>query len=77
VARPRQEGDDLGDVGGVPSRSSGAKAAARSIAAWSLPSKNNAVAVGPGATVLTVMPRPRSSRARIRVSASTAPLLAA
>ncbi|WP_210744887.1 alpha/beta fold hydrolase [Nocardia flavorosea] len=35
----------------------------------SLPSKNIAVAVGPGATVLTVMSRPRSSLARISVTA--------
>jgi transposase len=42
-----------------------------------LPSKNSGVAVGPGATALTVTSRPRSSRARIRVMASTAPLVAA
>ena len=32
------------------------------------------MAVGPGATALTVMSRPRSSLARMRVSASTAAL---
>jgi hypothetical protein len=35
---------------------------------------NSSVAVGPGATVFTVMSRPRNSRARIKVIDSTAPL---
>src|SRR5690606_34397902 len=62
---------------GVPIRSIGFAAAIWSIASWVLPSKNSGVAVGPGATALTVMSRPRSSRARIRVRDSTAPLEAA
>src|SRR4051812_43976028 len=61
---------------GVPRRSSGGCAASRATVSSSLPSKNRSVAVGPGATVLTVTSRPRSSRARTMVSASTAPLLA-
>ena len=39
--------------------------------------RNAAVAVGPGATALTVMSRPRNSLARMRVSTSTAALDAA
>jgi len=62
---------------GVPSRSSGAACANRSMACSSLPSKNSGVAVGPGAMAFTVMSRPRSSWARMKVMASTAPLLAA
>src|SRR5919201_661398 len=62
---------------GVPSRSSGGIEARWSIVAWSLPSRKSGVAVGPGATALTVMSRPRSSRARMSVIASTPPLVAA
>src|SRR3954468_16236077 len=62
---------------GVPRRSSGGAEARLSISCWLLPSRNSGVAVGPGATALTVMSRPRSSRARIAVRVSTAALLAA
>jgi hypothetical protein len=61
----------------VPSRPSGAALVSVSISCWLLPSKKSGVAVGPGATALTVTSRPRISRARISVIASTAPLLAA
>ena len=62
---------------GWPSRSSGAILARRSISSCGLPSRNSSVAVGPGATALTVMLRPRSSLARTLVIASTAALVAA
>src|SRR5690606_4632190 len=62
---------------GVPRRSSGASRARVSIVCSSLPSRNRGVAVGPGATALTVTSLPRSSRASTRVSASTAALEAA
>src|SRR5262249_33780644 len=60
---------------GRASRSSGGAAAARSMASCELLDRNRSAAVGPGATALTVMSRPRSSRARINVIVSTAPLL--
>src|SRR5690606_26717152 len=62
---------------GVPRRSSGLALDRRSISSGDLPSRNSAVAVGPGATALTVIERPRSSFERIAVSASTAALVAA
>ena len=45
---------------GVPSRSSGFILAKRSISSCDLPLRNSSVAVGPGATALTVIERPRS-----------------
>ncbi|SDQ44614.1 cholesterol oxidase [Quadrisphaera sp. DSM 44207] len=62
---------------GVPRRSIGFIRAMRSTVASSLPSRNSGVAVGPGATALTVTSRPRISLARTSVIASTAPLVAA
>ena len=59
---------------GVPRRPSGGKAASCSCSSAGVLCRNAAVAVGPGATALTVMSRPRSSLARMRVSASTAAL---
>src|SRR3984957_14448045 len=67
----------VAESSGAPSRSSGGSFAIRSSSAASLPSRNIAVAVGPGATALTVMSLPRSSCASVSVSPSTAPLLAA
>ena len=57
---------------GSPRRSRGAACRSRSTTSWGLPSRKSGVAVGPGATALTVASRPRSSRARISVSPSTA-----
>src|SRR5258707_2897418 len=62
---------------GVPSRSSGFILAKRSINSGDFPTRNRSVAVGPGATALTEMLRPRSSFDRIAVSISTAALVAA
>src|SRR5215218_7674870 len=62
---------------GRPRRFIGFMPAMRLIVSSSLPSRNNAVAVGPGATVLAVMSRPFSSLAMIGLSASMAALLAA
>src|SRR6185312_7036618 len=62
---------------GWPRRSNGASLARRSISSGDLPLRNSSVAVGPGATALTVMLRPRSSFASTLVIASTAALVAA
>src|SRR5262249_11617457 len=59
---------------GWPRRSSGASLVRWSMTDCGLPSRNSLVAVGPGATELTVMFRPRSSLARMLVIASTAAL---
>jgi hypothetical protein len=61
---------------GSPSRSRGDILAKFAMVASSLPLRNSGVATGPGPTALTVMSRPRSSRARISVMPSTADLLA-
>ena len=62
---------------GVPRRSIGFILARRSISSGDLPFRNRSVAVGPGATALTVMPRPRISFDRIAVIVSIADLVAA
>src|ERR1700732_3641668 len=62
---------------GWPRRSNGASLAKRSTTSCGLPCRNRSVAVGPGATALTVMLRPRSSLARMLVIASTAALVPA
>src|SRR5258706_13604472 len=62
---------------GVPRRSSGAALARRSMTSGDLPLRKSAVAVGPGATALTVMPLPRNSLARMLVIVSMAALVAA
>src|SRR5258708_40360343 len=61
----------------VPSRSSGFILAKRSINSGDFPTRNRSAAVGPGATALTALLRPRSSFDRIAVSISTAALVAA
>jgi hypothetical protein len=76
-AGPASEETTSAMSSGRPSRSIGFILAIRSIVSSSLPSRKSAVAVGPGATVLTVMSRPRSSLARMGLIASTAALLAA
>src|SRR5258705_12532784 len=62
---------------GVPSRSRGAAFAVRSTTSSDFPRKKRSVAMGPGATALTLICFPRSSRARIAVRVSTAALAAA
>jgi hypothetical protein len=62
---------------GSPSGSSGASFVRWSITSYGLPSRNSFVAVGPGATALTVMLRPRSSLASTCIMASTAAFVAA
>src|SRR5258705_13217763 len=52
---------------GWPRRSNGASLAKRSTASCGLPCRNRAVAVGPGATALAGMLRPRGPLARIGV----------
>ena len=59
---------------GRPSRPSGGSAASCSCSSAVVLCRNASVAVGPGATALTVTSRPRSSLARMRVSTSTAAL---
>ena len=49
---------------GWPSRSSGASLAIRSMRSCGLPFRNRSVAVGPGATALTLMARPRHPKAQ-------------
>src|SRR6185437_4862287 len=74
---PARKATALAMSWGWPRRSSGASLVRLSITACGLPSRNSAVAVGPGAMALTVMLRPRSSLARIWVMASTPALVAA
>src|SRR5258707_14786948 len=62
---------------GVPRRSSGFILAKRSISSGDFPIRNKSVAVGPGATALTVIERPRNSFDRIAVIVSIAALVAA
>jgi hypothetical protein len=83
ASRSRQEGHDLGDVVLGAETFKGRRLRQLGDLALlladqeELPTRKRSVAVGPGATVLTVTSRPRSSRARIGVSASTAALMAA
>ena len=57
---------------GVANRSNGLILAKRSIMSCDLPFKNKSVAVGPGATVLTVISLPRNSLLRIALRVSIA-----
>jgi hypothetical protein len=61
---------------GLPSRSSGGIFDSLSIFSCDFPVRNRSVAVGPGATALTVMLRPHSSLAKMFVIVSTADLVA-
>jgi len=72
-----EEGNGVGDVLRQAERSTGGVLAKRSISSWDLPFRKRSVAVGPRATALTVMLRPRSSLARIAVNISTPALVAA
>src|SRR5207244_13616014 len=74
---PARNATALAMSSGWPSRSSGASFERCSMTSCGLPSRNRAVAVGPGATALTVMLRPRSSFDSTCVIASTLALVAA
>src|SRR4051812_16218353 len=76
AVRAGEEGDG-GYVVGLAQPFSGASFASRSTTSWGLQLRNRSVAVGPGATALTVMFLPRSSLTRTPVIASTAALVAA